>query len=224
MTTQGVPDGIPVLSRGKHRNARRGACFMEMASVLANEPWSDHPRCTDPLLAELARQVNDHTSDTARGELAPMIPWVIDVHSTGFAWDVSVTAAIATAAIPHARRDLQRALAAGLVRCRQLADLLRLETEQIDAALDLVPEARDWAWRHADGSAITQRQLRRRTAPSVVRCAVRGVATGSPDPDEPLRQLLTAAIDAAWQASPRPDQRTGVRGERRPGAHPAQQG
>ena len=204
MTTTGVPDGLPVLSRGKHRSARKGACFMEMASVLANEPWSAHPRCTDPLLAELA----------------PMIPWVIDLHSSGFAWDVSVTAAIATAAIPHARRDLQRALAGGLVRCRQLADLLGLETEQIDAALDRVPEARDWAWRHADGSAITQRQLRRRTAPSVVRCAVRGVATGSPDPDTPLRELLAAAIEAAWQATPRPV----VTAEQRPGAHPAPRG
>jgi hypothetical protein len=220
MTIQGVPDGLPVLSRGKHRSARKGACFMEMASVLANEPWTDHPRCTDPLLAELARQVNDHTSDAARGELAPMIPRVIDVHSSGFAWDVTVTAAIATAAVPHARSDLQRALAGGLVRCRQIADLLGLGTERIDAALDLVPEARDWAWRHADGNAITQRQLRRRTAPSVVRCAVRGVATGSPDPDEPLRQLLLAAIDAAWQATPRPD----VTVEQRPGARPAPHG
>ena len=220
MTNEGVPDGLPVLSRGKHRSARKGACFMEMASVLANEPWTDHPRCTDPLLAELARQVNDHTSDAARGELAPMIPWVIDLHSNGFAWDVTVTAAIAGAAIPHARSDLQRALAGGLVRCRQLADLLGLPADRIDDALDLVPDARDWAWRHADGSAITQRQLRRRTAPSVVRCAVRGVATGSPDPDEPLRLLLGAAIEAAWQASPRPD----VTAEQRPGAHPAPRG
>ena len=35
MTAYGVPDGLPVLSRGKHRSPRKGACFMEMASVLA---------------------------------------------------------------------------------------------------------------------------------------------------------------------------------------------
>ena len=51
-----IPDGMPVLSRGKHRSPRRGACFMELASVLAGERWSDHPACTHPLLAQLARQ------------------------------------------------------------------------------------------------------------------------------------------------------------------------
>ena len=45
----GVPDLVPILSRGKHRNPRKGACFMEMASYLAGERWSDHPRCTHPL-------------------------------------------------------------------------------------------------------------------------------------------------------------------------------
>ena len=30
-----APESMPVLSRGKHRNSRRGACFMEMASFLA---------------------------------------------------------------------------------------------------------------------------------------------------------------------------------------------
>ena len=70
MTTRGIPDGLPVLARGKHRSPRQGACFMEMASVLANEPWSDRPRCTHPLLSQLARLVNDHTSDAGRAGVA----------------------------------------------------------------------------------------------------------------------------------------------------------
>jgi hypothetical protein len=37
------PALLPVLSRGKHRNPRKGACFMEFASLLAGERWSDHP-------------------------------------------------------------------------------------------------------------------------------------------------------------------------------------
>ena len=57
------PDVLPILSRGKHRNPRRGACFMELASYLAGESWSDHPSCTHPLLASLARDVNDHVGD-----------------------------------------------------------------------------------------------------------------------------------------------------------------
>ena len=58
-----VPDLVPQLSRGKHRNPRKGACFMELASYLAGERWSDRPACTHRLLAHLARLVNDCTSD-----------------------------------------------------------------------------------------------------------------------------------------------------------------
>src|SRR6266508_4081681 len=72
-----VATDVPVLSRGKHRNPRKGACFMEYASFLAGEPWSDHPACTHPLLAAIARHVNDCTSDAGRARLAPLIPSVI---------------------------------------------------------------------------------------------------------------------------------------------------
>src|SRR5262245_32928804 len=58
-----VPDLVPALTRGKHRNPRKGACFMELASYLAGERWSDHPRRPHPLLRYLARLVNDPTSD-----------------------------------------------------------------------------------------------------------------------------------------------------------------
>jgi hypothetical protein len=74
-----LPDMLPVLSRGKHRNPRKGACFMELASYLAGERWSDHPACTHPLLAAIARLVNDHTSDKGRPLLAELIPSVIVV-------------------------------------------------------------------------------------------------------------------------------------------------
>ena len=51
------PVVLPILSRGKHRSPRKGACFMEFASLLAGERWSDHPACTHPLLAAVARHV-----------------------------------------------------------------------------------------------------------------------------------------------------------------------
>jgi len=47
---------------------------MEIASVLAGERWSDSPRCTHPVLAAVARLVNDAVSDTARPQLAAMVP------------------------------------------------------------------------------------------------------------------------------------------------------
>jgi len=50
---------------------------MEIASFLAGERWSDHPKCTDPSLAELARCVNDRIPDAVRPQLAALIPSVI---------------------------------------------------------------------------------------------------------------------------------------------------
>ena len=65
-TEAGTYDILPMLGRGKHRNPKKGACFMELASFLAGEKWSDHPACTHPLIAMLARAVNDLTADHSR--------------------------------------------------------------------------------------------------------------------------------------------------------------
>lgn len=54
---------------------------MELVSYLAGARWSDHPACTHPLLASLARLVNDHTSDAGRGELIGLVPSVIGLTS-----------------------------------------------------------------------------------------------------------------------------------------------
>ncbi|GLY65202.1 hypothetical protein [Amycolatopsis taiwanensis] len=71
------PEGIPMLSRGHHVLPELGGCFMEIASVLAGEPWSDHPNCTHPMLAELARTVNDLVHDESRQQLVRWIPDVV---------------------------------------------------------------------------------------------------------------------------------------------------
>jgi len=202
-----IPDALPVLSRGKHRSPRKGACFMEMASVLANEPWSDHPRCTHPLLAHLARLVNDHTSDQNRGELAVLIPAVVGVRGGGLAWTVNLTAAIALEAIRDVPEPSQRALAVGLVRCEELGAVLGPTAvegrEAITQALDCVPGAVAWARRLADGSAITAKRFEKRSARSVMECAVRGLAaSAAPDPDARLRHLLRLGIATAQRLEP----------------------
>src|SRR6478752_4466798 len=132
MSMHGVPDGLPVLSRGKHRNPRQGACFMEMASLLANEPWSDRPRCTHPLLSQLARLVNDHTSDAGRAELVVMIPEVVGVRGGGLEWELALVAAVAAQAVYEAPEREQRSLAVGLLRCDELAE--RYDATGVDRA------------------------------------------------------------------------------------------
>ncbi|GAA4368666.1 hypothetical protein [Nocardioides caricicola] len=201
-----VPDGLPVLSRGKHRTPRSGACFMEMASVLAGEKWSDQPQCTHPLLGGLARLVNDSISDTGRRELVEHIPSVVGVRGEGLGWEVSLVAAVAVEAILDVPEERQRALASGLIRCEELAVALGPgQVHGVDAmrqALADVPLAVRWSRRYLTPGPITSNQFRRNTAPTMIRCSVLGIATGaSADPDARLRDLLVTGIDAARRGS-----------------------
>ena len=63
---------------------------MEYASYLAGEKWSDHPACTHPLLAELARQVNDFTSDDARQALVELVPDMIGLTGSDLRIDLRI--------------------------------------------------------------------------------------------------------------------------------------
>jgi hypothetical protein len=195
-----VPDIAPVLSRGRHRSQRSGACFMEMASFLAGERWSDHPRCTHPLLARLARLVNDYTSDACRSELAILIPSVIGLTSEDVRVDARIALRCASVALPVVSADRQQIMAVSILSAnRVLADLDGRPAASLDGhsrrALQQVPEAAQWAYRFTDKVGISTRGFRRHTAPSIVRGAVQGIAAACiPDPDRLLRELLTEAI------------------------------
>ncbi|HEX6683612.1 MAG TPA: hypothetical protein VF062_12495 [Candidatus Limnocylindrales bacterium] len=195
------PTLMPLLSRGKHRSPRSGACFMEMASLLAGQRWSDHPACTHPLLAALARYVNDYTSDAGRQRLAPLIPSVIGLTSDDLRVDARIALRCATTALPVVSADRQRALAVAILATdRVLADLDgrspgTLE-ERSSQALAKVPHAEKWAEQFTARLPMTPKAFRRRSAPSIVGCAVVGIAQAcTPDPNSLLRDLLAAAID-----------------------------
>lgn len=42
------------LTIGQHKNIAQGAYMMELVSYIADEPWSDHPKCACPILTECA--------------------------------------------------------------------------------------------------------------------------------------------------------------------------
>ena len=107
------PALVPILSRGKHRSPRKGACFMEFASLLAGERWSDHPACTHPLLAAVARHVNDYTSDAGRARLAELIPSVIGL--TGEDLHIDARIALALRGQLPGRTQVRAALALAFV-------------------------------------------------------------------------------------------------------------
>jgi hypothetical protein len=214
------PEVLPVLSRGKHRHPRKGACFMEFASYLAGEAWSDHPACTHPLLATVARLVNDYTGDAERQRLAPLIPSVIGLTSDDLHVDARIALRCAVIALPVVAAERQNVMAVSVLTCnRLLADLDGRPPDSIEEesrqVLALAPHATRWAERYTRGTSISRRAFREYGAPSAVRYAVDGIAYACvPDPDAALRELLDAAIREcavlvrpATEPAPAPEER-----------------
>ena len=195
------PEMLPILSRGKHRNMRKGACFMEMASMLAGERWSDHPQCTQPLLGELARHVNDCTSDDNRHLLAVLIPSVVGLRSDDPRMDVRIALRCATTALPVAAEERQRALAVAVLTAdRVLAELTGRPVGELEpasrSALEFAPRSAQWAEDLVRRAGISLKGFHRHSAPSTVRLAVRAIADACvSDPDAILRRLLTDVIE-----------------------------
>lgn len=198
--TRSTPDLVPVLSRGKHRNPRKGACFMEFASYLAGERWSDKPSCTQPLLAGLARLVNDNVGDESRSSLVPLIPEVVGLRTDDTRADAMIALRSASMALPVAAERQQRALAVGVLTCQrflsgqdgaQYGPAAAVATE----ALAVAPDATRWARDFRCGRPVQQRVFRRRAAPWVVRLSVASVVGYAGEgSDRILHGMLEAAI------------------------------
>lgn len=59
------------LGKGKHHSPDQGACVMELASMLAGEPFSDHPHSVSRPIASFLRRYNDLLDDRRRQDLYP---------------------------------------------------------------------------------------------------------------------------------------------------------
>jgi len=57
------------LGRGKHSSPREGACVMELASMLAGEPFTDRPSSVCPVIGGFLRSYNDAIDDEHRQDL-----------------------------------------------------------------------------------------------------------------------------------------------------------
>jgi hypothetical protein len=219
-----TPGMLPVLSRGRHRNPRKGGCFMELASYLAGERWSDHPACTHPLLAALARHVNDLTTDAGRPALAPLIPSVIGLRSADARVDVRLALLAATTALPVVSEERQHVLALSVLTCAEVLVVLdgRVDERAASAwrtAEEQAPGAFAWARafrsRVAGDRPVSVATFRRHTAPHTVRCAAEGISAACvSDPEPLLRDLLAVAIDECRRLVPDPSAPAAAHDER----------
>ena len=194
------PDVMPILSPGRHRSPRRGACFMEFASYLAGERWSDHPACTHGTLAHLARLVNDCTSEAGRARLTPLIPEVIGLTSDDPLLDVLIAVRAAHAALPVAAEERQRSQAVGLhvalgVLAERDGELVAGLREDAEAALRAAPDADAWAVRFIERIGPVRPGMTPRQSRDLVTGAVDGIAHACVgDADDRLVTLLTDAV------------------------------
>jgi hypothetical protein len=66
------------LARGRHASRHAGVCVMELASMLAHEPFSDRARSISPTIGAFLRTYNDGLDDDRRQDLYPVAAAVVD--------------------------------------------------------------------------------------------------------------------------------------------------
>lgn len=65
------------LSAGRHPAPHLGACVMELASMLAEEPFTDRPATISPVIGAFLRTYNDGLDDERRQDLYPLASLIV---------------------------------------------------------------------------------------------------------------------------------------------------
>lgn len=195
-----APTFLPQLSAGRHRSPKRGACMMEYASFLAGERWSDHPLCTHPVLAAVARGVNDFVSDERRNELLMYVPRVIGLTSTDQRFPLRIALRAAVEALPIAAMERQHALAVGIRHSldwlRRLDDADEATVASAEAALAQVPESAAWSLRFCAALHPNPARIGRPNCEATATLAVLGIADACvADTEERLIRLLRHSVE-----------------------------
>jgi hypothetical protein len=178
---------------------------MEFASYLAGERWSDHPDCTDPVLAALARGVNDNIGDGRRDELVTLIPRVIGLRGDDRVIGLIVALRAAITALPVASMERQRSLALGMQGVRRELAAWGAADELLDGLAETVlrdvPDARAWADSYLSFRPPGSRALHPSATQAIAQLAAAGIARACiADPDGLLIRLLERAIGDAERA------------------------
>lgn len=163
---------VPLLGRGNHLHPRRGGCLTEVVGALCGGPWADGSAFVDPVLAAVARTVNDLTTDRSRPALAQFIPWLVTPAPADASAGVELAVAVASVAVPFA----------GL--------------HALDRLLNAIDETAALADVDGEGSGLLARHRSRRHAIKLIRRAAAAVAQAPADSrDDGLRQLLIGGIN-----------------------------
>jgi hypothetical protein len=174
---------------------------MEYTAVLAGERFSDSPKCTDPVLAALARAVNDVTGDASRQRLAVLASELTTANGGDAAARHAVVRRCLLTALPYADGERRQALIVGLLgleraaarRCRGWRpDLMCAEVELALLPYDTEVAA---AQEFVGSLPVGKREHARRALPASVELAVATIAERADGADELLYRLLVECLD-----------------------------
>jgi hypothetical protein len=184
-----LPDGLPAPGRFAHLHPDDGACLMEAAALLATGRFTDSPPGTHPVLAALARAVNDSVSEPTRHALWPLAADLADARPIDRTYSPLQIGTVVDAARrlrPESRRLKRRSTA-----CRARADrLAHARTPE-----GLAARIADLLWWHGPGHHHLEHALR--------------VLSAAPDADLRLSQLLRQAVGDARATTSGPSAKTG---------------
>jgi hypothetical protein len=140
------------LSKGKHTSPEHGACVMELASMLAGEPFSDQPQTASPVIAAFLRVYNDSLDDRRRQDLYRCAAEVVGTRGSAVIERKRLERLVSWAdEMRRARRSLFAGLRSARIEAQGLDDaeaaalsavkaIGRLTAERHEQALALVEE------------------------------------------------------------------------------------
>ena len=171
------------LGRGKHASPAEGACVMELASMLAREPFSDHPVSVCPVIGAFLRTYNDSVEDGRRQDLYAYASKVVGSRATE---------AVERARQAHLERWARRSAASGTSRLRLprwLGLLCAGAATDIQAAVAVYEVTRRGPRGHAQALALIDELL------AIGRAEPAGGASGPPARECRRHEVGTGGAD-----------------------------
>src|SRR3954464_13004445 len=173
MTSTIVSHQTVRLRRGKHASPEKGVCVMELASMLAGEPFSDRPQAVCPVIGAYLRSYNDVVDDDRRQDLYIYASEAIGTAGTAALRRRRAERCLAEIARLHDRRSRVRRWLSGrpeLSLPRSAVELARGGMHLARALQRSGPEG------HAHGLELADELI------------AMGTPTVSPEPRRPLRR------------------------------------
>jgi hypothetical protein len=116
------------LGKGKHRSPDEGACVMELASMLAGEPFSDHPMSVCPVIGSLLRAYNDSIDSERRQDLYAYASKVVGSRTTGHVQNARAERVKEWVAAVNKHREQRSRFPLGLRALDRLLKIVFVET------------------------------------------------------------------------------------------------